>query len=341
MDKTMTKSWINFKDLRSRLSFQRVLEFYGVKDLSEKGDQLVGFCPVPSHNGNRRTPSFSVHPEKGIFQCFGCGAKGNILDFAIFMDGGNPKRGLDVRKTALKLNKEFGGLEPATNTEPNGKNDSPDPSPAPLINAPLGFRLKDLDSNHGYLRDRGFTREIMDKFGVGFCSKGVFAGRIAIPLHNSEDQLIGYAGRVIDEKTITADNPKYLFPSKRERDGEILEFRKSLFLYNGSRFKEPLSDLIIVEGFPSVWWLTQCGFPEVVAVMGSSFSEDQVDLILELSRPLGRIWIFADGDSAGLRLATELSARLVSSRLCRVCTESNRQPTDYSEDEIKKFLGAS
>src|SRR5688572_27244577 len=110
MDKTMTKNWINFKELRSKLSFTQVLELFGVKDLVEKGGQIVGFCPIPAHNGNRRTPSFSAHPEKGIFQCFGCGAKGNLLDFAVLMDGGNPKRGLDVRKTALKLNKQFAGL---------------------------------------------------------------------------------------------------------------------------------------------------------------------------------------------------------------------------------------
>src|SRR5690242_17447805 len=103
----MKPNWINFKELRNRLSFTAVLEFYGVK-LSEKGGQLVGFCPLPNHNGKKNSASFSAHPEKGIFQCFGCAAKGNVLDFAVLMDSGDPKRGLDVRKTALKLHKRFG-----------------------------------------------------------------------------------------------------------------------------------------------------------------------------------------------------------------------------------------
>jgi DNA primase len=342
MNKTDTKNWINFKELRSQLSFAQVLEFYGVKDLTQKGDQFVGFCPIPTHNGNRRTPSFSAHPEKGIFQCFGCGAKGNLLDFAVLMDGGNPERGLDVRKTALKLNKEFGRFAAATEERAIQAKDAETRSTEGkqvIVNEPLGFRLKDLDSNHPYLLGRGFTRETMDKFGVGFCSKGVFAGRIAIPLYNNEDQLIGYAGRAIDDKKISQDNPKYLFPSKRERDGEILEFHKSLFLYNGSRFKEPLSDLIIVEGFASVWWLTQSGYPESVAIMGSSFSDEQLALILELSEPTGRIWIFADGDSAGLRFGTELGTAITSHRLCRVVSESNRQPTDYSVEELQSLFG--
>lgn len=339
MDKTSTKNWINFKDLRAQLSFPKIFGFYGVEGLSDKGGQIVGFCPIPTHNGNRRTPSFSAHPEKGIFQCFGCGAKGNLLDFAVLMDGGNPKRGLDVRKTALRLNKEFGG------TASPGQNHSPVPPPPSkvekkvIVNEPLGFRLKDLDSAHPYLLGRGFTREVMDKFGVGFCSKGVLAGRIAIPLYDNEDRLIGYASRVIDDRTISPANPKYLFPPKRDRDEDVLEFRKSLFLYNGSRFLEPLDDLVVVEGFPSVWWLTQCGFPETVAVMGSSASDEQLSLILELTKPNGRVWIFADGDTAGLRFGTELTSTLAHSRLCRLLAEPKRQPTDFSSREVQTLVG--
>ena len=55
--------------------------------------------------------------------------------------------------------------------------------------------------------------------------------------------------------TITEDNPRYRFPGKRERDGKLFEFRKTLFLYNGFRIKAPVDDLIVVEGFTGVWWL--------------------------------------------------------------------------------------
>lgn len=334
MDKTQTKNWINFKELRSRLQFASVLRFYGVT-LSEKADQLVGFCPLPAHNGMKNSPSFSAHPEKGIFQCFGCGAKGNILDFAVLMDNGNPKRGLDVRRTALKLNKEFGSFQPA----------APEPQPLKrdgkrvLINAPLRFRLSDLDPTHPYLQSRGFTRETMEHFGVGFCSKGIFAGRITIPLFDSENELIGYAGRLIDGSRVEKDNPKYLFPGKREEDGVIVEFKKSLFLYNGSRFNEPLQDLIVVEGFSSVWWLTQCGYPEAVALMGSCHSEEQLDLIFDLVLPQGRVWVMTDGDAAGERCGLSLCQTIGPNRLCRLIRKPNRQPTDFSPEELKAMLG--
>jgi DNA primase len=318
--------------LRSRLSFSAVLEQYGVT-LTPKGDQLVGFCPLPAHNGKKNSPSFSAHPEKGIFQCFGCGAKGNVLDFAVLMDKGDPKRGLDVRKTALKLNKLSNGPVP-----------EPKPTAAVaekcvVVNQPLPFRLSDLDPEHSYLQGRGFTRQTMEHFGVGFCSKGVFAGRITIPLYDSENQLIGYAGRVVDDTTIGPDNPKYIFPGKRKEDERVLEFKKSVFLYNGSRFTEPLNDLLIVEGFTSVWWLTQYGYPETVALMGSAYSKEQLDLIFQIVSPRGNVWIMTDGDKAGERCGLSLCQALVPKRLCRLILETGRQPTDYSLEELQLLLG--
>ena len=46
----MKKNWIDFKELRSQLDFAQVLEFYGVK-VKRKGDQHMGYCPLPNHNG--------------------------------------------------------------------------------------------------------------------------------------------------------------------------------------------------------------------------------------------------------------------------------------------------
>jgi len=85
-------AWVNFKELRARLSFEKVLEHYGV-EVKRKGKQHHGYCPLPNHNGKRNSPSFSADLERGIFQCFGCGAKGNMLDFAALMSNADPKDG--------------------------------------------------------------------------------------------------------------------------------------------------------------------------------------------------------------------------------------------------------
>src|SRR5882724_4978158 len=99
-------TWIDFKSLKQTLQFTAVLRHYGV-EVKAKGNQHHGFCPLPNHNGKKNSPSFSANLEKGIFQCFGCGAKGNILDFAAMMSGADVSDGKALREVAMSLRKEF------------------------------------------------------------------------------------------------------------------------------------------------------------------------------------------------------------------------------------------
>src|ERR1035438_5596585 len=102
----MKKNWIDFKALRAQLDFAAVLEHYGVL-VKRKGNQHHGYCPLPNHNGKKNSPSFSANLDKGIFQCFGCGAKGNVLDFAAMMEKADPKDGAALHNVAAELQKRF------------------------------------------------------------------------------------------------------------------------------------------------------------------------------------------------------------------------------------------
>src|SRR4051812_23274500 len=102
-------NWEDFRELRRKLHFSEVLQEYGIK-LKVKGDRAIGFCPIPSHprhNGKRRSPSFSANLARGILQCFGCGAKGNVLDFAALMSGVDPNDSQALRNVALQLQERF------------------------------------------------------------------------------------------------------------------------------------------------------------------------------------------------------------------------------------------
>jgi DNA primase len=159
-------------------------------------------------------------------------------------------------------------------------------------------------------------------------------GRIAIPLHNAEGALIGYAGRIVDEEAIGKNTPRYLFPGSRERNGTRHEFRKSAFLYNGFRVGNP-SELVVVESFTAVWWLTQAGITNVVALMGASCSEKQAALLRDLVPEDGSIWLFPDGDKAGERMAEETLVMLAPYRFVRwVKLDEGQQPTDVGKEEL-------
>lgn len=327
--------WIDFKELRKQLDFGEVLRHYGV-ELKLTGEQHHGFCPLPNHIGKRNSPSFSANLKKGIWQCFGCGEGGNLLDLAVLMEHGNPKSGEDVRKVASLLNERFlGGTKPPKKQK--SKADKEDENV--VVNAPLDFELKGLELNHPYLLGRGFTAETIARFGLGYCSRGLLGSRIGIPLHDARGELVGYAGRVIDDESITEENPKYKFPGRRKRKDVIHEFRKSLLLYNAHQITLPVDDLVIVEGFAGVWWLSQAGIVNVVGTMRASCSEEQAGVIVSLVSPSGRVWVFTDGDNAGARCAGEILVRVSPHRFVRwVRVTDLKQPTGFSPSELKNLF---
>jgi DNA primase len=333
-------AWIDFKELRAKLSFEQVLRHYKV-EVKTKGKQHHGFCPLPNHDGKKNSPSFSASLEKKIFQCFGCGAKGNLLDFAVLMEGGKPGDGDALRKTALTLQERFGlGMQSKV---PQPELTAPTPTPRTstktVVNAKLDFELKTLDFDHPYLRSRGFTEETSRHFGLGFCSKGYLKGRVVVPLHDHIGQLVGYAGRIVDDTLIDENNPRYKFPGERMHKGITYEFRKSEFLYGGYHIREPIDDIIVVEGFPAVWWLHQNSIPNVVGLMGWSCSGAQAKLIANLTKPNGIVWLLSDGDDAGNRCAETLLPLVSQHRCVRwVKLDEGEQPTDYSGDELRKLL---
>jgi len=344
----MPHEWVNYKSLRAELSFIEILRHYGAA-LKERGEQWQGFCPLPTHEGKRNSPSFSANVGKGIWQCFGCGAKGNIIEFATRMEGLNPENPNDFRKAALFLQKTFvgkdGGEQEKPKAEPRrgvirerSEQEDHDEETSGVVNAPLDFELQRLDYSHPYLRERGFTEETIKTFGLGYCQRGLMKGRIAIPLHDAEGALIGYAGRIVDEEAVGEDTPRYLFPGSRERNGTRHEFRKSAFLYNGFRVENALR-LVVVESFTAVWWLTQAGITNVVALMGVSCSETQAGLLRDLVPEDGSIWLFPDGDAAGERMAEDTLAMLAPYRFVRwVRLSDGEQPTDLSPDDIHTLL---
>lgn len=126
------------------------------------------------------------------------------------------------------------------------------------------------------------------------------------------------------------------------RDGKIFEFRKTLFLYNAFRIKAPVDDLIVVEGFTGVWWLTQNGFPLAAATMGADCSKKQAEHIVSLVKPNGRVWLMPDGNQtedlneAGKRCAQLLLMQISPYRFVRwVKLGDNKQPTDLSAEQLK------
>ena len=286
----MASAWIDFKELRARLDFGEVLAHYGV-EINASGDQHHSACPLPSHHGSKRSSGFSAQLATGIFNCFDCGAKGNVLDFAVLMDGGNPRNGEDLRRTAQRLQERFIWRTSSQQAK------------QAAINAPLDFELKQLDTSHPYFPENEIAREAVEHFGLGYCSRGMLGNHIAVPLHNAASQLIGYAGVSLEV------NCGYRFPATRERHGTIHRFDASLVLYNAHRITEPCDDLIVVEDMELVWWLYGNGIGEAVATFADRCSHEQARQIIELVLPTGMVWIFSDSTAFAQQVMTKVALR--------------------------------
>ena len=70
---------LDLRQARAEVRLADVLELLGWKAQSRLGAQVRGACPV--HRSRSATSRvFSAHLERGIWQCFRCGAAGNALD---------------------------------------------------------------------------------------------------------------------------------------------------------------------------------------------------------------------------------------------------------------------
>lgn len=271
--------FIDFRALRAQLDFARVLAIYGVTSASVRDQQLSAHCPFPTHLGVRAKPSFSADLSRGIWRCFGCKTSGNVLDFAVRMEGREPKDGAAVREVALKLQRLL-SQSLTESAAPNAVEEAHPLARQVIVNGPLGFTLKELDPEHDALRSLGLQRETIAHFGLGYCGRGLLKGRIAIPLHDPLGQLIGYAGRRIAH---SATDALYLFPSERHHEGVTYRFDQNRFVY-GAHLVNTVAPagLILADDLGFVWHLWERGVP-AVAIPSGSITDDQWELLTQLS----------------------------------------------------------
>lgn len=334
------ENWVDYKAVKSAVSMEMVLDRYGVAVRRVNKTYLRGQCPLPTHASDTSKESFGVQTEKNAWACQsqscvkarGGRRGGNVLDFVAVMES------CTVRDAALKLqswfmgdgaqNKNGAAATPpelvAEKKEPVGE-DASEASRGVLVNKPLPFSLRDIDSSHPYLAHRGITRETAEYFGVGFFpGKGSMVGRIVIPIHNAEGELVAYAGRALDSAT----EPRYKLPAG---------FNKSLELFNLHRAAQCDSkgSVIVVEGFFDAMKVYQAGFPSVVALMGSSLSDVQAELLTAFDRGV----LMLDGDEAGTEAAPKITAQLARYLLVRIAAvPEGKQPDMLSSENIKRIL---
>ncbi|MCA9731933.1 MAG: toprim domain-containing protein [Deferribacteres bacterium] len=323
-------NWIDYAQIKVEVRFKAVFEYYNLQ-FTIKGREIVCACPLPLHAGDRdNNNAFHVSLEKNCFNCFTHCGGGNIIDFIQHME--NLSFDDDgFRKAALFLQEHFladnSSQNPTDEEKPDKKKQE-----APLVNKPLTFSLENrLKYDHPWMiQEKGFSLELVKKFGIGWCKTGLMAGRIVYPVHNTKGELVAYIGRALTQKDEN-QRGKYLVPS---------QFHKHLELWNFHRIREKkklLRDfgLIVVEGFNDALRLIDQGFENVVALMGCSMSDEQERMILSVT---DKIVLFLDNNEAGNEGTKSIHKRLIHRAFVKVIqypeNSDKIQPEDFTKDEL-------
>lgn len=332
-------SFVDFKAVKAAITMEQLLQHYNLLDgFKRSGESLSGPCPI--HKGANPT-QFRVSLSKNLWNCFSeCKNGGNVLDFIAQMERASIHAAankaiewfnLDRESLSQPSRKERNGHSTNEGEKPTDKEGAKNEASSKEPNKALKFRLEKLERDHPFFTERGLKPETIETFGAGFCAKGMMIGRIAIPIANDKGEVVAYAGRLLEEPT--DDKPKYKLPPG---------FRKSLELFNIERaIKEPANaPLFIVEGFFDCMALHQLGFRKVVALMGTTLSTEQENLILKHTDSATHVVVMLDEDDAGRAAREEIAGRLAAYMFVRIhrFAHEGQQPAGLSAEEADELF---
>lgn len=289
--------------------------------LKKRGNDLVGLCPFHGE----KTPSFHVHPDRGFFKCFGCGAGGDAIAFVQKLE--NVPFADAVRMLGVKAGVE---LEPENPQAARVRNEREAIYEANRIAAGYFARMLDTDAGRRartYCQERAFSPEIVARFNLGYAPDGwnglvdelqrervdletaakaglvkpgqrgyydFYRDRLMVPTYATTGEVIAFGGRALGYA-----EPKYLNTATTP----VYTKGRHLFALNTAR-RAAQSDLtlIVVEGYLDCIALHQAGFENAVAALGTSFTQEQA---AELKKYAEYVFLCFDGDAAGNAAATK------------------------------------
>ena len=302
-------------EVKQRTDIVEVISQYVA--LTKAGRTFRALCPFHGE----KSPSFFVYPEQQSWHCFGaCNTGGDVFAFIMkkqSIDFGESLR-LLAEKTGVTIGTRFEseaeGKEGARLYQINeaaaqyfhnllinssagekARNylASRDLSPQTIIDFRLGFSLNNWEALKQYLGERDYTEKELLMAGLVVEAEGGkthdrFRKRLMFPIHDNRGRTIGFGARVLDDSL-----PKYL------NSPVTPIFDKSGSLYGLNLAQSAIREqelAVIVEGYMDVITAHQNGLNNVVASMGTSVTEKQVNTIKRLTR---NMVLALDADAAG------------------------------------------
>lgn len=185
--------------------------------------QISFNCPVCDDDRNKH--NLEVNYIDNVYKCWSCGDS----------EGTHGPLGKLFDKYGNKKHKKlYNVLKPETVVKRE--------RPKKTLKLPDGFTLfKDSSPVYpvrrqamNYLKSRGITDEMIERYGIGFCDKGDHSGRIVVPSYNKNGELNYYIARSWNPMS----KAKYKNP-EAEKDKiifweNLIDWNKDIFLVEGA-----------------------------------------------------------------------------------------------------------
>ena len=280
-----------------------------------------GLCPFHEE----RTPSFGIDPTQKVYYCFGCQASGDVFTFVQETEGVDFKGALELlaERYGVELQREEEDPREAEKRKRRERLLELLSRTASYYERYL-WESEEAAKARAYLEGRGLGEAIMREFRVGYApspwdrvllasrrggfseqelyATGLaqrskengrpydrFRSRIMFPLADVRGRVLGFGARAMGED----QRPKYLNTS----DNDI--YHKGLQLYGADLARAHATragEVILCEGYTDVIALHQAGIRNVVGLMGTALTAEQVG---ELARMAQTVLLALDADSAG------------------------------------------
>ncbi len=292
--------------------------------LKRVGRRWQGLCPFHSE----KSPSFSVNQEEGLYYCFGCGARGDVITFVREMDH------LDFVDAVERLAGRFGVTLHYTDA---GQDEGRRKKAALLAAVERAvdwyherlLSAPDAAPARGYLRSRGLDGDTVRAYRLGWAPEGwdelaralrvpnevfveaglgylnqygrptdAFRSRVLFPIFDVQGRAVGFGGRILPD----GRGPKY----KNSSDSAI--YNKSRLLYGLNWAKAAIveaDEAIVCEGYTDVIGFAAAGVPRAVATCGTALTEEHVRVLKTFAR---RLVLAFDADAAGQNAAERVFA---------------------------------
>jgi len=163
--------------------------------------------------------------------------------------------------------------------------------------------LSKLRRDHSYWNNRGITNKTITQFDGGTTFNGRMSNRYVFPVFNSKDELVGFAGRNLNDNT---EFPKWCLIGKKKDWVYPAKLNENIILEKKS--------VILVESIGNMLALYECGIKNVLVTFGVSLGQKIIEFLLKID--VKRIIIGLDNDSennsVGNKAAIEMKKELLN-----------------------------